>query len=99
MIEEVPDLDSDASSISSSNLSRTSSDASTRSYHNQAFYPLSDTNEIAHEYMKMDRREAAVRASMERTSWMIAEEADTGRGSRDIVEHINYVLSAWQRDR
>ncbi len=54
---------------------------------------------MAQEYMKMDRREAAIRASMERTSWMIDEDGDRGSGGRDLVEHINYVLSAWQRDK
>ena len=98
-IEEVPDLDTDSNSISSGNLSRSSSSGSASSDVYLASLPVHCTSEIADEYMKMNRREAAVRASMQRTSWMVDEAADKGRGSRDLVEHINYVLSAWQRER
>lgn len=98
-IEEVPDLDYDTSSISSGSLSRSDSGASSNYDARHSFYHFPNTYDMAQEYFKMDRREAAIRASMERTSWMIDEDGDVGKGSRDLGEHINYVLSAWQRDR
>ena len=98
-IEEVPDLDYDTSSISSGSLSRSDSGASSNYDARHSIYGLTNTYDIAQEYFKMDRREAAIKASMERTSWMIDEDGESGKGSRDLVEHINYVLSAWQRDR
>lgn len=97
-IDEVPDLDSDTISINSSHHSRSSSNSSNYSSFGAANRPHI-TREVAEEYMRMDRREAAIRASMERTSWMIDEESGKGKGSRDLVEHINYVISAWQREK
>ena len=116
-IEEVPDLDwDDSSSVKCPNHSRSHSSSSTESSsstsssstsspisrRSASTSPILLTGARTDEYPGMDAREAAIRASIERTSWMIDDDdndAGKGRGSKDLVEHINYVMSAWQREK
>lgn len=100
-IDEIPDLDFDTKSVTSESHSRSSSSSSSsscRSRRNVAGRVYLTAEQMG-EYVKMGRREAAIRASMERTSWMIDEDSRKRRGSKDLLEHINYVMSAWQRER